>query len=174
MALETIFQNWIFTDFVLPFLLIFFIVFAVLEKTKVFGEDKKQIDALVAFVLGLIFVGFAYPKGIVQNMVLFLSVALVVVFVVLMLWGFSTGKDLEVSKTWVTGIITVVILIAVVLALIWASVIDAGVINFFFNQSWSKTFWTNALFVIVVAGALAVVLKEWIFSGSLFVMQKHI
>ncbi|MBM3199831.1 hypothetical protein FJZ53_02750, partial [Candidatus Woesearchaeota archaeon] len=48
-----------FFDVVLPFLLVFTIVFAVLEKTKIFGggkESKKNINAMIAFVFALFFV----------------------------------------------------------------------------------------------------------------------
>ena len=48
MAQEIFLQNWLFTRFAWPFLLVFFIVFAILEKTKLLGEGKKQVNALVA------------------------------------------------------------------------------------------------------------------------------
>ena len=51
----TILQHWIFTKFALPFLLVFFIVYGVLAKTKVLG-DAKQLNAMVSFVIGLIFI----------------------------------------------------------------------------------------------------------------------
>ncbi len=161
MVQETIFQNWIFTKFALPFFLIFFIVFAVLEKTKVFGDSNKQLNALIAFVIGLIFVGFAYPKDIVQNMILFLTVAIVVVFVILLLWGFvSSGTDGFQLESWMKWILWVGIGIAVVFAILWATGVQTGIINLFFKQSWSGTFWTNVLFVVAIAGALALVLKH--------------
>ena len=83
--MATILQNSLLTDFLYPFLLIFFICFAVLEKAKVFGDDKKQLNAMVALVVGLIFVGAVFPKIIVANMVLFMTVGLVIIFVGLML-----------------------------------------------------------------------------------------
>jgi len=43
-----------FFDFFLPFLLFFAIIYAALDKTKVFGEDKKDINAIVALVIALI------------------------------------------------------------------------------------------------------------------------
>ena len=107
MAGEIFLQNVVFTKFVLPFLLIFFIVFAILEKTKVFGEGNKQINALISFVIGLIFVGVAFPKEVVANLILFLTVALLVVFVFLILWGFVSGKKLEIESKglkWTVGI----------------------------------------------------------------------
>ena len=56
MATTTILQSSIFTDFAFPFLLIFFILFGILEKTKVFGDDKHTLNAMISFVVGLIFV----------------------------------------------------------------------------------------------------------------------
>jgi len=160
MASHLFLQNIIFTKFAFPFLLIFFIVFAILEKTKVFGEEKKQINALIAFVIGLIFVSAAYPKEVVSNLILFLTVALIVVFVILLLWGFATGGELKFESTGLKVGIGIVVLGVVVLAVIWATGIFEGVIDLLFYQSWSGTFWTNVLFVVAIAGALALVLKS--------------
>lgn len=161
MAQEIFLQNWIFTKFALPFLLIFFVVFAILEKTKVFGEDKKQTNALISFVIGLIFVGFAYPKEIVENMILFLTVALIVVFVILLLWGFvSTGNDGLQLESWMKYSLWGAIGIATVIAVLWATGIQGRVMDLLFSQSWSGTLWTNILFVAAVAGALALILKD--------------
>ena len=43
---ETLLQHPVLTNFVYPFLIVFFIVFAILEKTKLFGEEKKQLKSL--------------------------------------------------------------------------------------------------------------------------------
>ncbi len=161
MATETFLQHWLFTDFVLPFLLIFFIAFAILEKTKVLGENK-QLNALLSFVLGLIFVGAVFPKLVVANLILFLTVSLVVVFVVLLLWGFIAGEEglkfTNFSKG-LKGVIAVVIILSVVIFLLSITGIFPGLIDFLFHQSWSGSFWTNFLFVIVIAAAIALVLK---------------
>lgn len=160
MAVEIFFQNVIFSKFILPFLFIFFIVFAILEKTKVLGEHK-QINALVAFVIGLIFVGVAFPKEVVENLILFLTVALVVLFVVLILWGFLVGGEINMSSLgpgikWATGIfVSAVVFIAV----LWATGFDLGLIGALFYQPWSETFWTNALFIVLIGAALALVIR---------------
>lgn len=161
MAVETILQSEILTKFVYPFLLIFFIVFAVLEKTKVLGDDKKQLNALVAFVIGLIFVGAVFPKLVVANMILFLTVALVVMFVVLLLWGFvsSGDKGFEISKGLKTFLF-IVLGIAVVVAVFWAIGVGGGFFDFLFSSSWSGVFWTNFLFIVVIAAALALVIGK--------------
>ena len=44
------------TDILLPFLLIFTIIFAVLEKTKILGEEKRNLNSAIALVFALIIV----------------------------------------------------------------------------------------------------------------------
>lgn len=60
------FQTWGVMDFLLPFILVFTIVYAVMQKTKILG-DKKNFNVIIALVLGLLFVVphiiGAYPLG---------------------------------------------------------------------------------------------------------------
>ncbi len=60
------FQTWGVMDFLLPFILVFTIVYAVMQKTKILG-DKKQFNVIIALVLGLLFVVphiiGSYPLG---------------------------------------------------------------------------------------------------------------
>jgi hypothetical protein len=161
MAEVTILQHPILTEFAYPFLLMFFLVFAILEKAKILGENK-QTNALVAFVIGLIFVSAVFPKMVVGNMILFLTIALVVVFVALMLWGLVTGEEgLKFSNapTALKWIIGIVIVIGVTLAVLWATGLGFGIFERILGMA-SKTFWTNAIFIVMIAVALAVVLKN--------------
>ncbi len=160
MVEETILQHWIFTQFALPFLLVFFIVFAILEKTKVLGDDKKQLDALVAFLIALIFVSAVFPKLVVGNLILFLTVAIIVVFVGLLIWGFVSGGEAKLEGKGIKIAAGIVILIAVIAAVLWATGVGFGFIEYMFTQEWSKTFWTNALFIVVIAAALALVIGK--------------
>ncbi len=155
---ETILQHWLFTRFALPFLLVFFIVFAILEKTKLLGSDKKQLNSLVAFIIGLIFITFTYPVEVVNNLVLFLTVALVVTFVGLILWGFLSGSDkVDLGKMKIP--LMVVLLIAVVSGVLWATGVLTPLSDWLFKQEWSGFFWTNVFFLVVVAAAIAMALK---------------
>ena len=161
MAGETVLQSPVLTQFVYPFLLIFFIIFAILEKSKLLGEGQKQINALVAFVIGLIFVSVAYPKLVVTNLILFLTLAVVIVFVVLVIWGFimgDKGTDIMKAPKGIKWAIAIVILIAVILAVLWASGVGFGFMEDLIKNN--KTFWTNVLFIVVIAAALAVVLAK--------------
>lgn len=156
MAQDTILQHWIFTEFALPFLLIFFIVFAILEKTELLGDDKKQINALVAFVIGLIFVSAVSPKLMVSNLILFLTVAIVVMFIGMLLWGFVAGGDVQIKNDKVKWAMGIAIVIGVIGAVIWATGFYSFLDGLFFGGKVSGDFWINAVFVVVIAIALAV------------------
>ena len=161
MALETILQSELLVNFVYPFLFIFIILYAILTKTRIFGEGQNQINAIISFVMGLIFVSVAFPKFFVNNMILFLTLAVTIVFVALVIFAFATGTDLKekfVTKglKWAFGIF---LLIVIIMAVIWASGTQSTAIDFLFHQSWSSALWTNAAFILIIAVALAVILK---------------
>ena len=160
---ETILQHWILTNFAYPFLLIFFIAFGILEKTKIFGEGRRQLNALIAFVIGLIFVTAVSPKLVVGNLILFLTVSIVVMFVALLLWGFVAGEKglkFEDAPKGLKYLIGIVIVIAVVVALLWALGVEGSLFDFLFRSSWSNEFVTNVVFIVVVIVALVVVVKS--------------
>ena len=163
MTIQTIFQHEILVKFAYPFLFIFFIVFAILEKTSVLGRDKKQINALVAFVVGLVFLSAFQPRIIVSNLILFLTVGLVVMFVALLLCGFVSGSDLKekiLEEKWIKWTVGAIIVVAVIMAFFWAAGLSEGLIDFLFKSNWSSELWTNVFFVVAVAIALALVLKK--------------
>lgn len=154
----TFLQYDIISKFLLPFLLIFFIIFALLEKTKLLGE-KKQIHALVAFVIGLIFVGALYPVLVVSNLILFLTVTIVAVFVVLLIWGFIFGeaKSILEVKPIKWGLIALTG-VAFIIGIIWATGLMDN-IQTFLSGGIGGTIFTNAIFLIVIAIALVFVIK---------------
>lgn len=159
---ETIFQYPIFQEFILPFLLVFTIIFAILEKTKLLGEGKKQLDAIVAFVVSLIFVTAIFPKAVVSNLILFLTISIIIVFVILLLWGFVFGEIKEGFKPagWMKWTLGIVIAVAVMFAVMWSVGLPAGVTDLFSKLNWSSPFLMNFVFIIVIAVALALVLRK--------------
>lgn len=54
--LGRILESWGLTDALLPFLLIFTLIFAVLEKSKILGEEKRNLNTAIALVFALIVV----------------------------------------------------------------------------------------------------------------------
>lgn len=161
-TVTTIFQSEILAGFLLPLLLVFFIIFAVLERTKLFGSDKKQLNALTSLVIALIFVGAVYPKIIVSNLMLFLAIAMVAVFVILLLWGFVYGDEKEGFKLekWMKWTLGLGLGVAFLFALIWAAGDWWDGILDFLRSTTGKTITTNVIFILTIIIALAVALMK--------------
>lgn len=156
----TILQHPIATDFIYPFFLMFFIVFAILHKTKLLGEDRPSLNAWISLVISLIFVSAVFPKVVVGNLILFLVVGLVILFVGMLLWGFISGKG-TIDNKGMKGFLTTVIIIALVLAVIGFTGIGGGlqgIFDFLFSSNWSGDFWTNFFFIAVIVGAVVIAL----------------
>lgn len=164
--MANILQAPLLTDFLYPLLLVFFITYAILEKTGILGEQGKtqQINAGVSLVVSLIFVGAVFPKMVVANLIQFMSVGMIIIFVSLVLWGFVSGNgQFDSSLMKPAGII---IGIAMFFAVLWATGLGSPIVlalqkifGFLFDSGWSGSFWTNVIFVGVIVVAIVVVLK---------------
>lgn len=162
MAELTILQSSLFKEFLIPFLLIWTILFAILQKTKLLGDGKMQLDAIVSGTIGLIFIGALYPKQVVGNMMLFLTVAMVVIFVTLLLWGFVAGGNFSepLSNKGLKWFFGILIGLSVITALLYFTGYSSGISDLLYSQDWSSSFWTNVFFIVIIAVVLSFVLKS--------------
>ncbi len=151
-----LFTTDIFTKGILPFLLVFVLVFAVLQKSKIFGEGKSQIDALISLVVGLILIGFPVPRDYIVAMIPWLAVALVVLLVVFLIYGFvaSDNKDGMKIPEWVKKSS---IWVAIIFAAILVIVITGGweTIRGWYNDS---NIIGNVLIIVAIGVALWIAL----------------
>lgn len=155
----TILASPFFVDIVLPFILVFVVVFAILQKSKILGDGKKQIDAIVSLVIALIVISFGYATGIIISLMPFLAVSAVIILVFLILYSmiFKEG-DFQVNKG-----LKIAFGILIGLALIIAVMIATGAWEYV-KESWfyggadSSAIFTNVIFVVVIIIALVVVL----------------
>ncbi len=105
-------------DVLLPFLLVFAIIFAVLEKTAILGKDKTNINVIVSVVIGLLLI---VQRGIVELINLFLprvSLIIVVVLMGLLVIAMVAGKEFKGLKGPVLGIAIIIILVSLIIALV--------------------------------------------------------
>ena len=157
-----ILDNWIFTEMVLPFLLIFVLVFAILQKSKILGDGKAQIDALISLVIGLILVVFPQPRAIVVGIMPWLAVGLAVLLVFFLLYGFVAGdlsKSMPLGLKIAFGILAGIFVIGVVAYVsgLWTIFSD------WFNATGSAgDIITTIIFIVIIAGAFIIA----IFSGK--------
>jgi len=95
-------EDFGFFDVVLPFLLIFTIVFGILEKTKIFGTEeyhgkevpKKNINAMVAFVIAFFFIAAKEIVNSIKESLPIVGLFLIAIISFLMLVGsFASSKE---------------------------------------------------------------------------------
>jgi len=148
-----IFENPIFTEMILPFILVFVLIFAILQKSKILGEGKSQIDALVSLVIALILIAVPVARDIVVHLMPWLAVGVAVIFVFMILYGF-VGGEIKEGKLWmkvVFGILAGLFLIGVLIYVTgaWKT-----------TESWfSNEVLTTILLLAIVGGALALAIS---------------
>lgn len=138
-------------DIILPFLLIFALIFAILERTKVLGQNKA-IYAIVSLAISFFAISdptitgfFAY---LFSNAALGFAVLLVFI---LFLGMFTKGEGLG-GWVWVGSLFAILVFIWV----IGRSIINAGfntyVFGFFQTNTllWSSIVWGLALLAVIV------------------------
>lgn len=97
--------------YVIPFLLIFAIIFAILDKTKILG-DNRAIAAIIGIAVGLLALQFDIVSTFFANIFPKFGVGIAIFLVLVILIGFFT-KEEDVNKNmgwigWVLGIIVVI------------------------------------------------------------------
>lgn len=114
-----------FFDVILPFLLVFSIVFGVLEKTRIFGEEeiegrkqpKKSINAMVSFAIAFFVIATKEIVDVIEVSMPQVALVLIILICFMMLAGSLMGDkefSFEKRKYWVI-FLTTVIFIAIVL-----------------------------------------------------------
>jgi len=150
--MASIFTSSIVTEIILPFVLVFVIIFAILQKSKILGDGKAQTDALVALAIALITVAFEAPRTIIISLMPWLSVAIIVMLVFFILYGFAAG-DLSSSPKWMKitfGVLAGLFVLILVIVVTGAG----GIIKDWFSGE--NTMWGNVILFLVVAGVIAV------------------
>ena len=105
-------------DFLLPFLLVFTIIYAVMQKTKILG-DKKNFNVIIALVLGLLFVvphiTGAYPLGydpveIMNSSLPSIALIAVAAIMLLLLMGIF-GTDFAAASAPIIAIVSILFVV---------------------------------------------------------------
>jgi len=126
MALEILGLDY-FTP-VLVFLFVFVVMYALLAKIKILG-DSKFIHLLVSFIIATIFVVFSSAREFVIQSTPWFAVAILVLFFVLAIIGFSTKKMDSMMTPTLAGVfiaVLVIIVIIVFLRVMGFGIVDAA------------------------------------------------
>lgn len=151
--MASIFDYALLTQIVPAFLLIFVLVYAILQKAKILDGNNK-IDALISFAIALIFVVTPPARDFVVGIMPFLAVALSVFLAFLILYGF-VGGELKEGPKWMKtafGVLAGIFLLAVIFYLTGLGakleeLIGPGV-------------WSGVLLIIIIGGAVFLILRK--------------
>ena len=96
--------------YVIPFLLIFAVVFAILHKTKLFGGENRSINAVIAGAIGLLALQFDFVSSFYAEIFPRFGVGLAIFLVLIIALGFFVGDERGKMQWigWVVGIGVVV------------------------------------------------------------------
>ncbi|MBD3319423.1 hypothetical protein GF342_05965 [Candidatus Woesearchaeota archaeon] len=162
-------------DVVLPFLLVFTIMYAILEKTKVLGTEKwngediprKNLNAMASFVVAFLVVASSQIVSIITEVSAKVVVLLVLVIFFLMLIGTFYGKEEEVKleNSWRTFFM-VVLFIGIALIFADAIVLQDGTSVLEWLWGFIASFWTSAAAASVIFILLLIGFMYYITSGE--------
>ncbi len=153
-------------DVILPFLLIFAIVFAILEKTMILGKDKdnpkQNLNSIVALVIALLFISANKAVNLLTNalpnialiMVAFISFLLMLgVF-----WKSGEFNFKDEHKNWYI-LFTFVVLVALILVILGSYEHSSGVslLSYWFSSVGDL----NLEIVYGVVALLVLILAIW-------------
>jgi len=152
-------------DVVLPFLLVFTIVFAILEKTRLFGTDdiegkkftKKNINAMVAFVSAFLVVASTQLVETINSAVanIMLLLLLIVLFLMLIATFQKEGEETEFPKGLkIAGGILLFIGVALIFlnSLGWLENIGD-----FFAENIDKPWFVSIIMVLVLTAIISLI-----------------
>jgi hypothetical protein len=137
----------------LPFLLIFVLVFGILEKTKLFNGKNKSINPLIGFVVSLMAIQFEFVSEFFSVIFPKLGVALAVILVLLILLGIFMPKESWVTYSLIaiSAIILVIVLIQTAGDLGWSA-------GYWWYENWS--IFAGGIFILIIFGVIIASSKD--------------
>lgn len=174
----TFFQALGVYDVILPFLLVFTIVFALLEKTRVFGVEKvgkevlprKNLNAMVAFVVAFLVVASSkLVETITKVSSQVIVLLLLVVFFLLLVGTFFGKKELEeegvkLEKGW-RALFMVFMFIGILFIFLDALKLESGEswLEWFvawISEAYTSTTAASIILLIIVIGVVAWITRK--------------
>ena len=154
---ETIFSSEL-GQVTLIFVLVFTMVFAVLQKAKVFGDGKKQIDALIGLAVALIVISAGYATDIISQLIPFLAITLVIILIFMVLIGFLFKEGSFDMPGWLKMSIGILIFIALVIAVLQVTGAWDWLYDLVFSGETGSALVTNVILIVVLIAVVAAVI----------------
>lgn len=138
-------------SYVIPFLLIFAVVFAILQKTKILGDGNNGILAIISVAVGLLSLQFDFVSVFYADIFPKFGIGLSIFLVLIIFLGFFM-PDRDVTKGLAGGWIGYVVGIGVVL---WALSSWDQFGSFGFGAWFEEYFWS----LIILGAVIGIIAK---------------
>jgi len=138
------------SNILLPFLLVFVVIFAILEKTELLGKEKRYANLIISIIIGLLFIGVQSVVGFTLRLLPLVAVFLVILLGYFLIFGFidiHKVKGLQIALGIIFGL-------AFIAAVLWA----AGVLDKLTGSITAGTVGV-VVFLLILGGAVALVLS---------------
>lgn len=140
---------------VFSFLLVFVLIYALLAKTKVLGENKF-VHLLISFILAVFFIVNVSLVDFVKFSSAWFVVFIVCVFLILVLIAFTGNLEIIHNK-WIGGIL---ILGLIVFFVISSAYTFNWAVNWDKIRDWFSTDWFGFVLLLIIAGIVSWVLAK--------------
>jgi hypothetical protein len=148
-----------FVEYILPFLLVFTLIFAILEKSKMLGEGKKQVDALVSLSIALMVIAFSFAREFIVNMMPYFVIMLIILFVFMFLFGFITAKkEGDMLNRGLKITLGIVFGLAVLAVSLYVSGLWTWIYSALQSEGYLENAFINVIILGFIGGAIAIVL----------------
>ena len=156
-------DQWGLTDVLLPFLLIFIIIYSILQKTKILGNEKKNFNVGVAVIIGLLvviphvmgtFPPNRDPVEILNKAIPQVSLIILAIIFLLILIGVFGQEEVFLGLAapgWITLVSIIIILVIFGSAAEWWSPSITSSINNFFGTDVLSIVVMILVFGIIIA-----------------------
>ena len=158
-------------DVVLPFLLVFTIVFAILEKTKILGTEKgkdnaeytkKNLNSMVAFVMAFFVIASSQLVAVINKTMSQVFILLLLIICFLMLAGSfhaQTKEGFFLDKGFYKNTFMVIVFVSIVLiflnALGWLQVVYD-----FLKDKWNTDYVAAIILMAVIVGFMFWIMQD--------------
>ncbi len=162
-----ILDSWGLTEIVLPFLIIFIIFFATLQKTKILGEGKRRFNVLFAFaVAALVVIPHVlgrYPEQydivrIMNESIPNVSIIIVAIIMLLTIVGVLGGE-----RNWMGGALSGWVAVAATVAIVW---IFGASARWWSGWAWFNRFFGSDAIAVAIMVLVFAVVVWWITKGD--------
>ena len=153
-------------DVVLPFLLVFTIVFAILEKTRVLGTEniggqdvtRKNLNSMVSFVIAfLVVASTSLVRAINEAMANMVMLLLLAISFMILAGSFYKEGEFDVSSNW-KKFFSVVMFVGIVL--IFMDAVDWLEPGWdYLRHNWNETAVASAVLILLLGGVMYFITK---------------